>query len=864
MRLGQYRLGDGVRGYRTSDGICVDLADVILALDLPVRLDKKLRRATGWALDERRTILIDREAGMVQIMNDKEALAPGDIVDTPEGWCVSALRLSAWIGVALEPDLANALLLVRSRERLPLEAQMERRARAAAVRPAASFDLKDLPRAPARPGGVRAPAFDIVANLGGLREGRNGKSQIRTSYELFAAGEIGPVAYNARLSSSRGGRPETLRVQAYRTDPDARLLGPLKATTVAAGDVSGFSTPLVAQSGAGRGVMLTNRPVDRRDAFDRTDFRGQLPSGWDAELYRNGQLLAFAADRADGRYEFLDVPLLYGQNRFEIVLYGPQGQIRREQRNIPVGIDSIPPRKTYYWAGVHEDGRDLIGLRRLPVFSRMGWRGTFGLERGLDARTSLSALGHSLVLEDGIRRNYAEIAVRRAVGPTLVELSGSSDLDGGSALRAQMLGEFGQSYLNIESILARRGFRSDRVLRDVTGIHSIGIDHNLRAGPTVVPIHFDARYTTRRGGRDSLDANARISASLGRVSLTGQLDWRDERSRIGPDPPGELTASLLANGRLGGVRLRGEARYRLRPDPRFDTVALVAEWSAGGGRAGRDRNDWRAEIAYDQPLGPVRAGMGYIRRFERVAVTASVEAGTDGSAAAALSLAFSLGPDPAGGGLRVTSSRLATQGQVLGTVFRDLNGDGLRQPGEPAERDVQLAAGRAPVERLTGADGRVVIDELEPWQPVLIGIDAASLPDPLIQPATPGLVVVPRPGVALTVDLPLVGAGEVEGTLVRAAGGTLEGVDLELVDGEGRAVRRARSDYDGFFIFEGVPYGRYALRIAALSADAARVEPALPQQAIVDGASPTVRLGIVTAQPRPSRASGGVPAIPGK
>ena len=75
--------------------------------------------------------------------------------------------------------------------------------------------------------------------------------------------------------------------------------------------------------------------------------------GWDAELYRNGQLLAFAENRADGRYEFIDVPLLYGQNRFEVVLYGPQGQITARcevgpcwpgldpaQENLLLGYDS--------------------------------------------------------------------------------------------------------------------------------------------------------------------------------------------------------------------------------------------------------------------------------------------------------------------------------------------------------------------------------------------------------------------------------------------------------------------------------------------------------------------------------------------
>ena len=48
LRSGKYRLGDGVRGYQTDKGVCVDFADVIMALDIPVRLDKKSRRATGW------------------------------------------------------------------------------------------------------------------------------------------------------------------------------------------------------------------------------------------------------------------------------------------------------------------------------------------------------------------------------------------------------------------------------------------------------------------------------------------------------------------------------------------------------------------------------------------------------------------------------------------------------------------------------------------------------------------------------------------------------------------------------------------------------------------------------------------------
>ena len=176
-----------------------------------------------------------------------------------------------------------------------------------------------------------------------------------------------------------------------------------------------MSTGIVAQSVPGRGAVLTNRPVERPDAFDKTDFRGDLPAGWDAELYRNGQLLAFTSPNGDGRYEFLGVPLQYGSNRFEIVLYGPQGQVRREIRQLQVGLDSIPPQKTWYWAGIAQDDTDLIefGGPRGGAFRR-GWRGSAGIERGLDTRTSIAAYFHSLLIEN-IRRNYGEAALRRSI-----------------------------------------------------------------------------------------------------------------------------------------------------------------------------------------------------------------------------------------------------------------------------------------------------------------------------------------------------------------------------------------------------------------------------------------------------------------
>ena len=850
LRVGQYRLGDGIRGYQTDTGVCLDLADTIMALDVPVRLDKKSRRATGWLFAEQEKLVVDRDQNIVQNMNMRRALRSGEIYDTPEGWCIDADSLSQWMGIKLTPDLSNALILLSANRKLPFELAAERRERAAKVRPSKEFDLADLPQASQPYKFWQTPSVDAVVTIGGLRDARTAR-QVDARYELFASGEIGKASFDARLASDNHGVPESLRVRAYRTDPRGELLGPAQATQVAIGDVSTYSTPLVAQTAIGRGGFITNRPVERPDTYDRTSFRGSLPVGWDAELYRNGQLLAFAESRADGRYKFIDVPLLYGQNSFEVVLYGPQGQVRREQQVVPVGLDSIPPRKTYYWAGVSDAGRDLITIGDRLRYENAGWRGSFGLERGIDVRTSLAASYHSLRVA-GIRRNYLEASLRRAIGPALAEVSAAYDLSGGSAVRGQILGQAGNSYFRAETIWAQNDFRSDLLEENVNGRHMASLYHFFKIGRSTLPVELEAQYKTRTTGDDTIEIASRISYNLRRISLTSELRYRKEVRTSGPAPPDQVDVGLLANLRIGKVRLRGESRFRLSSDSRFDRASIVAEWRAG------TRSDLRAEIGYDALLDRVRGAFGYIRQFERFSLNASTEVASDGSVAAGLNLAFSIGPDPRNGRIRFSNEKLATNGQAYATVFRDRNGDGIRQADEPIEAGVELVAGRAVAERPTDADGRAIIDGLRPFQPVLIGIDAGSLPDPFVQPANSGVVVTPRPGLAARIELPLVSAGEIDGTLIRDGGATLEGVDLELRDVENRVVARTRSEFDGFFLFESVPYGGYTVTVAPLSADAAQVKAVLGVRAVVSDAETSVNLGYVKVQSsQPKVASAG-------
>ncbi len=841
VRSGQYRIGNGVRGYQTGNGVCIDFSDIIMALDLPVRLDKKSRRATGWLFEEARTFTLDREQNIVQIMNRNQPLAVSDIYDTPEGWCVDTRSLSRWLNVEISPDLTGAVLLLKADRKLPFELAEERKARIGKNRPATKFDLSSLPQAKDPYRFWRTPSVDVVAS-GSFRKDDNAPLRLNARYEIFASGELAGASFDARLSSDERGVPERLRVRGYRSDPNGELLGGLHATHFALGDVSLSPTPLGIQSTAGRGGYITNRPLDRADNFDKTTFRGDLPDGWDAELYHNDQLIRYVQSRGDGRYEFLEVPLLFGQNRFEVVLYGPQGQIRRDVRMIPVGLDSIPPRETYYWAGLQDAGRDLIQFSGVTASDNMGWRGGFGFERGVDARTSVAGSFTSAMFR-GRRHDYLEGLVRRSLGPALIQLSSAYDAAGGYAVQGQLLAQIGQTSIGAETAWLNHGFGSERFESGITRLHSLSLDQNIKIAGQYIPVHVESRYRKRNNGDRLIDVKARLAFNIKSLSTSTELIWETQKSAFGSDPPAKLDAALRLSNRIGKIRLRGEVLYGLSGNEKgLGQTKLTAEWRAN------EKADWRLGLGYDARTSLGTFGVGYTHRFRQFALTGQVEATNRGAVTAGVNLAFSFGPDPRGHGIRFSAEKLATNGQALAIVYSDENADGIRQPNEPVEKEVELTAGLNGRGEPTDAKGQTIIDGLQPFLPVLIGIDASSLSDPFMQPANSGVVVTPRPGVPTIVELPLVAAGEISGTLQGEGGKILTGVEVELIDKAGHVVKKTRTEYDGFFLFESVPYGRYTLRIAALSATVVGVEANLPVVAELGKGNSTADIGTIIAR----------------
>jgi hypothetical protein len=833
------RLSDGVRAYQTPEGTCVIIGDFIDTLDLPITVDVASGTMNGWALKEENRVSIDRKAASVRYGDKAERLVATAIRDVPEGWCVDTAALGRWFGLSLQPKLSGSALTIDSEAKLPVEMAAERRRRAAQMKKNASLELGALPqvRLPYRM--WRRPALDFVVS-GGVTYRAEGGTRVDRRAAVYAAGEIATLSYNAQLATDDRGMPQTARFRAFRSDPDGGLLGPLNATHFEFGDVSGRSSKLLGSGAAGRGFAVTNQPLFTPSTFDRTRFEGDLPVGWEAEIYRNGQLLGFATSDGSQRYAFEDVQLVYGDNQVDIVLYGPQGQIRTRTENVNIGQENVPPGQLWYWMGANQPGRDIINFREQPEASEVPKaQATAALAYGIDKKTSVSLVIQSVQLEDD-RLTYVEGTVRRSVGRALIEVAAARDDKGGMAARAQILARLGNVSMSAEAIAASE-FRLNGVREGTYREARFSLDAPLRVGRTTIPVHGDLRYRDRGEAGKQLEAAMRLASHINRFNLSGELRYRKQWAQGAVSSADELETTMLASGRIGDVRIRGSGTWNVIPEGRFRSAELSAYWSAS------DRADFEAAVAYDASSRLTRGRVSHIRRFDTMALALTGEAASDGSLAVGFNLNFSL--DPSAQGLRLSRQPLASTGAIRATVYRDLNDNGRRDSGEPFEKGAQVTTGPRLAERTTDANGSVLIPGLSNYVPVAVGVDTSSLADPTLAPKKALQVVTPRPGVAAEVEIGLVGAGDIEGSIVRNDGQGFEGLDVELVDESGKVVATTRTDYDGFFLFERTAYGKYVIRLAADSARIAQVQRDLGVSANVNDEAPLARIGIVRVTP---------------
>jgi hypothetical protein len=816
VRLDGFSLSDGLTAYQDGPQILLPLGELARLLTLAIRVQPETGSASGYVLSEDRTFglsvaqslisLGEREAGF----EARRARVIGDDI------YVNSELLARWLPIDFEVTLSTLQLVVRPREKLPLQERLERERagkRLGGARPE-RLDDPGYPHDIAPYQLIDRPFIDQTFGFDTRRA--PGSRQLNAAYTAYLTADVLGMEGAAYVSSRRDKPSPDWRMTLGRNDPDAGLLGPLRARSFLLGNILVPSVAnVMTSSGSGRGVSVSNRPLDQPTSFDRQSLRGDLPPGWDVTLYYNEALVGFQASRADGLYAFDDLPLSFGRNEFLLVFNGPLGQMRNERKNFLLDQSVVKPGEFLYALAEHHD--DNGGVRSVARFD-MGLTSAMAGSVGL-VRMPRPVVGQSNT-QGSEARGYAQLGLRGYWDMAIVtsELTfGEGGMLADLGLKTRLAG----FAVDLQHTQIQGNFDSD--VFSASG-NPVRMRDKLRVLGTLapsglqrLPVALEAQREQLKSGATNDKLSGRLSVMALGTSVTNALSWQRASGAV------SSFGSLQMNRRMAGMGLSGQMGYSLRPKALLDSLALAADRNlASGYRV-------NAGLLHAFAGRTTLVSGGVSKNFGRFALALSGSYSSQRELALGLQLFMALGREPRTGQWFTDAVPMAGMGAVSARAFVDSNMNGIRDADEelvPNAGFIINSGGRHPAR--SAEDGTGFIDRLAPGRFTDIALDPATLEDPLWQPQTEGVRVLPRPGLVQMLEFPVISTSEVDGTVYLLGTTGRRGIGdaiVELVDGQGAVVMQTTSSSDGFYLLREVRPGRYMLRISPDQADKLALAP---------------------------------------
>ena len=734
-------------------------------------------RVAGVLEPSRTPIVFDADSGIVSRGDSVWRVAPGTLVWNGDALYAAASAVGTATHTELQTDFGELILLVSQASELPVVRRLarEQRRRVLLGLPPATPWITSLPRARRVAGGavldwaytgaIEDPVGASLLQLG------LGTQVLGGSLEMQYAGQQSDAGNTTDIRSSWAG-----------AWPAGRWVRQLRL-----GDI----VPGARRARVLRGFELTNAPYLRPAAFGQEALDGNLPPGWEVDLYQDRQLLGYTSADAAGRYE-LDMPLQYGSNPVELLAYGPHGEVVRWRRTVQVPSDRLQ-------AGRFEYAASGGACRGEPCSAALSLSARYGISSWLTAeagsdnfwRDSLPNLWHPYAL--------ASAAVTRTVGLTFEGVRrglvrGRVDFDPTPDLHLDL--EHTRFATGVASPLIGGGERdrTDGVIF-------------WRPGPSEGSsfLQFAFSHSTLSSGSVNAERLA-LTSRIGDLRLVTGVHHRL--------PPGAATGSEVGVDAAGDLVLRGPGpvlqNLFLRGDASLETSGLSrAALSAGRQLTGPVRLDLGAAWTRGQPgLSldlTLTTSLPGLRGLSRGRYSdASGFQGTN----------FLEGSATYDGHLRrveLGNGRLIGRARVVGRVFRDLDGDGVQGADEPGVAGVRLRVGSRGV--VTDSMGRYAAADLVPFETMSVEVDTLSLDDPLWVPTSLVYRLVPGPNSDNAVDVALLPGSEVAGRVTLGDKG-VGGVPVTLRHLGSEAVIRVLTFTDGSFYASGLRPGEYEASVA--------------------------------------------------
>lgn len=499
-----------------------------------------------------------------------------------------------------------------------------------------------------------------------------------------------------------------------------------------------------------KGIMVTNRPQIRRIYFQTISLSDNIGPGWEVELYVNNKLVDFTTTNENGEYNFL-VDTEYGRTKITLKMFGPNGEIRTEEKLSTVPFNLIPKKEYEYTIA----GGKQKYYGETKNYIQMN--GLYGLLRKLTVGLSSDIpVGNS----DEEKPTTAIEATYQPIGNMLVSASFSSNY----ALKFDM----SISAVSIAGVTARYVKYYENQFRNRLGqlnALSLSMTTPIKFGKNYIGLRF--RYT-----RDNYKAYKTNSLNVGlkviaykfhfnyignfRKSIYSSRDDKTSLSKI------ILSSSLIKiirpqiavsfdhkTNKLSKLGLylhkrifrRGQLSLSLEDNRTYNTKSIMLTFNLS-----TDFADFTSRGIYSNGnIGYNQTQRGSIRYNQHMKSFRFVKRNGVGVGSAVIS------------------------------PFLDDNYNGLLDIGETTLSDLKTKIGGASVIRNRN-EKFAFYDDLRPYDSYLVEIDQYSLDNPMLTPAHENYRVMLKPNTVTAINIPVVTAGEIAGKVDRRIIGGSVGV----------------------------------------------------------------------------------------
>jgi hypothetical protein len=804
VRVHNYMLDDVIEAFAIDNSTYIPLGALAQVTDMAIRVDPANGIAKGFIFKENRQFFLDVARHEITISGRRRSFDPRKIRVYPDDIYVESETLSEWMPFNIDVDLYSSLLTIKSEEKLPFEQRIEREKIFEITKGGETSRDKGYP-------GVVEPysQWSMPRFTGTFRDSVSSSSSQTTNsvnYSIHATNDLFKLDSSMYLAGDSQEPLRDARIKLGRKDPENGLLGGLHASEFAFGYIDIGQSAFVTRSATPQvGAYMSTYPLDQANEYDRHTFVGELPDGWDVELYHNNALVGLVHSDNTGQYRFNDIPLYFGNNYFRLVFYGPQGQRREETRNFNLSDLVAKPGQQFYSVQTSQDPDG--GYQ-----SNASWDG--GLTSGLAVHLQYDSLTLGSDFLNGNpaeKRNYMNVGLKGLLGGLFISGDYVKDANNGQLSAIGLQSRIGANTSIGAKYVLLDNFTSERypLLSDPTqSVTEASINTAIPKTALLprIPVTLAFRQDLLASGATQNTLTNTVSASVFRTAVTNTLSYTKSGSQAA-----QTSGALQINRSTQHFSIRGDLNYLVQPNSDLSSAAITLDSIRAG--------DFLLGFGISHSI--TTSTQQYSARATRVvgkfAINADTSVSSNGNVTAGLGITIGVSREPRTPYWTTTAMPVAGMGAASVRVFLDNNDDGIFDDGDEPLPGIRIKRQGNPGLEKTNMDGILLVTNLPPNRYVDMEPNLSDLEDPMWVPSVRGVRLLSRPGATSLVDFPIIVTGEIDGTTYLYANNrlrTVGDVDLQLVNSHGKLVKTIKSASDGFYVISEVPVGEYLVRIS--------------------------------------------------